>query len=165
MYEGDGEGKFSPPQLFLLTILTELLTFSHMNPLQYIVSNNGLGIAIGICGDKQLALQDATLAENIYGTNHNDSLFDHLLYMPSVEAFKKFLIVKEYFCVWDEHFSRNKGTGAYTKGCVMQFTRRAIKRAKLIMESQVKYENFMQQISNRNQEYALGGYQDEREEE
>lgn len=136
-----------------------------MNPLQYIVSNNGFGIAIGICGDKQLALQDATLAENIYGSNHNDSLFNHLLYMPSVEAFKKFLIVKEYFCVWDEHFSRNKGTGARTKGNVMQFTRRAIKRAKLVMESQVRYENFMQQISNRNQEYMLGGYQDEQEEE
>jgi len=66
-----------------------------MTPLQYIVSTNGLGIAIGICGDKQLALQDATLAENIYGSNHNDSLFNHLLYMPSLEAFKKFLIVKE----------------------------------------------------------------------
>jgi hypothetical protein len=47
----------------------------------------------------------------------------------------------------------------------MQFTRRAIKRARLVMESQVRYENFMQQISNRNQEYALGGYQDEQEEE
>lgn len=136
-----------------------------MNPLNYIVSNNGLGIAIGICGDKQLALQDATLAENIYGSNHNDSLFDHLLYMPSVEAFKKFLIVKEYFCIWDEHFTRNKVSGSRIKANVMQFTKRAIKRAKLIMESQVRHENFMQQISDRNQEYMLGKYQDEREED
>lgn len=162
---GKGRGIFSPPQLFLLTISTKLLTFSHMNPLQYIVSTNGLGIAIGICGNKKLALQDATLAENIYGSNHNDSLFNHLLYMPSLEAFKKFLIVKEYFCVWDEHFSRNKGTGTRTKGNVMQFTRRAIKRARLIMDSQVTYENFMQKISNRNQEYMLGAHQDEQEEE
>ena len=162
---GKGRGIFSPPQLFLLTISTKLLTFSHMNPLQYIVSTNGLGIAIGICGNKKLALQDATLAENIYGSNHNDSLFNHLLYMPSLEAFKKFLIVKEYFCVWDEHFSRNKGTGTRTKGNVMQFTRRAIKRARLVMDSQVTYENFMQKISNRNQEYMLGAHQDEQEEE
>jgi hypothetical protein len=136
-----------------------------MNPLQYIISTNGLGIAIGICGDKNLALQDATLAENIYGSNHNDSLFNHLLYMPSIEAFKKFLIIKEYFCVWDEHFARNKSTGSRAEGNIMQFTRRAIKRAKLIMESQVTYENFMQKISDRNQEYMLGGYQDEQEEE
>ncbi len=160
-----GRGIFSPSRLFLLTMLRNLIIFPHMNPLQYIVSNNGFGIAIGICGDKQLALQDATLAENIYGSNHNDSLFNHLLYMPSVEAFKKFLIIKEYFCVWDEYFAQNKGTCIRTKANIMQFTRRAIKRAKLVMESQVSYENFMQQISNRNQEYMLGGYQDEKEEE
>jgi hypothetical protein len=47
----------------------------------------------------------------------------------------------------------------------MQFTRRAIKRARLIMDSQVRYQNFMQQISNRNQEYMLGAHQDEQEEE
>jgi hypothetical protein len=47
----------------------------------------------------------------------------------------------------------------------MQFTRRAIKRARLIMDSQVTYENFMQKISNRNQEYMLGAHQDEQEEE
>jgi hypothetical protein len=33
------------------------------------------------------------------------------------------------------------------------------------MESQVKHQNFMQQISSRNNEYMIGGYQDEAGEE
>jgi hypothetical protein len=136
-----------------------------MNPLHYIVSNNGFGIAIGIIGNKQQALEDATLAENIFGSNHSDHLFSHLLYMSSVEQFKKFLIIKEYFRVWDEHFGKNKVAGRRTSGMVIQFTRRAIKRARLVMESQVKFENFMQQISSRNNEYNIGGYQDEASEE
>ena len=136
-----------------------------MNPLHYIVSNNGFGIAIGIIGNKQQALEDATLAENIFGSNHSDHLFTHLLYMSSVEQFKKFLILKEYFSVWDEHFGKNKVAGRRDSGMVMQFTRRAIKRARLIMESRVKFENFMQQISSRNNEYNIGGYQDESGEE
>ena len=99
-----------------------------MKPLHYIVSNNGFGVAIGIVGNKRQALEDATLAENIFGSNHSDHLFTHLLYMSSVEQFKKFLILKEYFSVWDEHFGRNKVAGRRDSGMVMQFTRRAIKR-------------------------------------
>jgi hypothetical protein len=131
----------------------------------YIISNNGLGIAVGIIGSKQSALEDATLAENLYGCNHSDSLFSHLIYMNSVEQFKKFLILKEYFRVWDEHFGKNTVSGRRNAGDVMKFTRRAIKRARLVMESQVKHQNFMQQISSRNNEYMIGGYQDEAGEE
>ena len=136
-----------------------------MNPLNYVVSNYGIGIAVGIVGDAKLAEQEATLAENIYGYNHSDNLFNRLVYMPSLEAFKKFLIVKEYFRIWDEHNTRNKVCGSRSKGNVMQFTRRAIKRAKLIMDSQVKQENFMYAMSARNNEYNIGGYQDEAGEE
>lgn len=131
----------------------------------YIISNNGLGIAVGITGDKQQALEDATLAENIFGINTSDHLFSHLLYMNSFEQFKKFLILKEYFRVWDEHFGKNTVSGRRNIGNVMQFTRRAIKRARLVMESRVKYENFMQNMSARNNQYEIGGYQDEAGEE
>lgn len=131
----------------------------------YIISNNGLGIAVGITGDKQQALEDATLAENIFGINTSDHLFSHLLYMSSFEQFKKFLILKEYFRVWDEHFGKNNVSGSRNIGNVMQFTRRAIKRARLVMESQVKHENFMQHMSSRNNHYDIGGYQDEAGEE
>lgn len=131
----------------------------------YIISNNGLGIAVGITGDKQQAAEDVILAENLYGCNHNDNLFTYMIYMSSMEQFKKFLILKEYFRVWDEHFGKNNVSGRRNIGNVMQFTRRAIKRARLIMESQVKHQNFMQQISSRNNEYMIGGYQDEAGEE
>jgi hypothetical protein len=147
-----------------------------MNPLNYIISTNGLGIAVGIVGDKQQAQQDATLAENIYGFNHSDHLFDHLIYMPSLQSFKKFLVMKEYFKIWDEYWARNKVAGSRNKNHpdavkrfadanIMQFTRRAIKRAKLTIDSNVQHENFMQKISARNQTYSIGGYQDEAEEE
>lgn len=132
-----------------------------MKPLNYLISSNGLGIAIGVIGDKQQAQQNAILAENIYGSNHSDHLFDALIYMPSVLQFKKFLTLQEYFKIWDEHWAKNKVAGRRDAAHVMQFTRRAIKRARLIMQSNVQYENFMQNISMRNNEYQIGGYQDE----
>ena len=136
-----------------------------MTPLQYIISTNGIGIAVGILGDKRAAQEDAILAENIYGVNHSDTLFSHLIYMPSVELFKKFLVIKEYFAIWDEHWTRNRVAKTKTPARDMQFTRRAIKRARLIMDGQVSYQNFMSQISSRNNEYAIGGYSDEQAEE
>lgn len=132
-----------------------------MKPLHYIISNNGIGIAIGIVGDKQAAQEDATLAENIYGCNTSDHLFNSLVYMPSVNQFRKFLILKEYFAIWDEHWTRNRVAKTKTPARDMQFTRRAIKRARLVIDGQVSYQNFMQQISSRNNEYQMGGYQDE----
>lgn len=131
-----------------------------MKPLQYIISTNGLGIAVGIIGDKQLAEQDAVLAENLWESNHNDNLFARLLHLNSVEQFKKLMILKEYFAVWDEHWTKNDVSGRRDPALVIQFTKRAIRRARLVMESQVKYENFMQMISARNTEYALGGNTD-----
>ena len=136
-----------------------------MKPLQYIISNNGIGIAVGILGDKRAAKEDAILAENIYGVNHSDALFSHLIYMPSVELFKKFLVIKEYFAIWDEHWTRNRVVKTRTPALEMQFTRRAIKRARLIIDGQVTYQNFMSQISSRNNEYSIGGYSDEPAEE
>ena len=132
---------------------------------KYIISNNGAGIAIGLLGNKEETLCDAILAENIYGSNHSDEYFDHMIFMKDTKQFKKFLCLKEYFKIWDEHWTRNRVAKTRTKPNIMQFTRRAIKRAKLIIESSVTHENFMQQISNRNQEYSVGFYQDEREED
>jgi hypothetical protein len=140
-----------------------MLISPRMSTLTYIVSNYGAGIAVGIKGDYKLAEQDATLAENIFGCNHADHLFSRLLYMRDVQQFKKFLILKEYFLIWDEHFTRNKVSGTRNKAQIMKFTRRAIKRARLVMEAQVTYENFMSLISARNNEFVLGFYQDDTE--
>jgi hypothetical protein len=136
-----------------------------MKPLQYIISNNGLGIAVGIVGDKQTALEDAILAENLYGVNHSDHLFSHLIYMSSIESFKKFLTIKEYFLIWDEHWTRNRVAKTMNPANVLRFTRRAIKRARIIMDGSVTYQNFMGQIGSRNNEYSIGGYSDEAAEE
>jgi hypothetical protein len=133
--------------------------------MKYIVSNNGLGIAVGVVGET--AKEDATLAENIYGCNISDHLFGSLIYMASVKQFRKFLILKEYFKVWDKHWAANKEYNNHLPipPNIYKFTKDAIKRAKQIMNSCVSYENFMSQISARNNEYQIGGYQDEASEE
>jgi hypothetical protein len=133
--------------------------------MKYIVSNNGLGIAVGVVGET--AKEDATLAENIYGCNISDHLFGSLIYMSSVKQFRKFLILKEYFKVWDKHWAANKEYNNHLPipPNIYKFTKDAIKRAKQIMNSCVSYENFMSQISARNNEYQIGGYQDEASEE
>ena len=132
---------------------------------KYIVSNNGLGIAVGVIGST--AKEDATLAENIYGCNVSDHLFNSLIYMASVNQFRKFLILKEYFQVWDKHWAANKEYNDHlpVPPNVYRFTKEAIKRAKQIISSNVRYENFMSAISSRNNEYSVGGYQDESSEE
>jgi hypothetical protein len=132
---------------------------------KYIVSNNGLGIAVGVIGSA--AKEDATLAENIYGCNVSDHLFNSLIYMASYNQFRKFLILKEYFQVWDKHWAANKEYNDHlpVPPNVYRFTKEAIKRAKQIMSSNVRHENFMSQISSRNNEYSVGGYQDESSEE
>lgn len=135
-----------------------------MKPLQFIISNYGAGITIGMIGDKQLAQECAILAENIFGWYHSDELFDGMIHAPGVEEFRKFLIIKEYFLVWDEHWGKNRVAGRRDPAKVLAFTKRAIKRANLIMET-VKFENYMSQISNRNAEYALGSHNDEQGEE
>lgn len=132
---------------------------------KYIVSNNGLGIAVGVIGET--AKEDAILAENIYGVNTADHLFDSLIYMPSIQQFRKFLILKEYFQVWDKHWAANQEYNNHLPlpPNVYRFTKEAIKRAKQIMSSNVRYENFMSQISARNNEYQMGGHTDEETED
>jgi hypothetical protein len=121
--------------------------------MKYIISNYGLGIAVGLVGEE--AEMDATLAENLYDCNHSDMLFDRLMYMPSLKSFKNLLIMKEYFKIWDEHWTRNKISGSNKAPNIMQFTRRAIRRAKLVLESNVSFENFMYNYSANNQTYSL----------
>lgn len=123
---------------------------------KYIISENGLGIAVGLIGDAQEALKNRTLAENIYGVETSENFFAGLIYMKSFRQFKKFLILKEYFRMWDLHWARNKVSGRRDKASVSAFTRRAIKQAKLIIESSVTHENFMRNIYSSSASYGVG---------
>ena len=121
---------------------------------KYIVSNNGLGIAVGVTGST--AKEDAILAENIYGCNTSDHLFNSLIYMADHKQFRRFLILKEYFKVWDEHWLRNENLDSPRNPNIYQFTKESIRRAKKIIQHNTRYENFMQNISSRNNEYSMG---------
>ena len=127
-----------------------------MKPLQYLISNYGGGIVVGLIGDKQQATEEATLAENIFGSYWTDHLFSAVIHMNDVRQFTKYLFLKEYFAIWDEHWTRNRVAKTRNKPDVYSFMRRAAKRARIVLEGQVSYENFMQNITARNNEHTLG---------
>lgn len=124
--------------------------------MKYLISENGLRIAVGLIGNAQEALENRTLAENIYGVETSESYFSGIIFMKDFRQFKKFLILKEYFRIWDLHFGFNRVSGRRDKANVMKFTRRAIAQAKLIIESSVTFEDFMRNIYASTYAYALG---------
>lgn len=124
--------------------------------MKYLISENGLGIAIGLIGEQQEAFENRTLAENIYNVETSENFFAGLIYMKSFRQFKKFLILKEYFRMWDLHWAKNKVSGRRDKAQIGNFTRRAIKQAKLIIESSVTHENFMRNIYASSAAYGFG---------
>jgi hypothetical protein len=131
--------------------------------MNYLISNYGAGIAVALL-NKRDADEHINLAHNLFNSNADYTLFHGVINFPSFKQFKKLLIYKEYFKIWDEHFARNK-FGARQKSKDVSFIRRAIKRAKLIIESNVEHRNFMSQIRNGQSNYSVGCYQDEPEEE
>lgn len=116
-----------------------------MKPNKYIVSKNGTRIAVGIIGDKEQAQCDVNLAHNIFNSNDGEGMFSGLIFMESEKQFKRLLIWKEYFQVWDEFWTKNKLKAGKKKDKAMEFTflKRAVKRATLIWESSVEREDFM----------------------
>jgi hypothetical protein len=110
--------------------------------MKYIVSPHGLGVAIGIVGDKEQALYDAQLAENLYGVNHSDALFDRLVFMDSWKQFRKFLILKEYFKIRSD--LRNSGVLFSSE---IRSTKHAITLTRKTIKENVSFENFMWQVA------------------
>jgi hypothetical protein len=127
---------------------------------QYLVSNNGLNIAVGIIGNPQAAQEDAILAENLYGYNHSDHLFDSLIYMPSVRSFKKFLTMKQYFLIYCDYLARDRSGEVVVRPSITAMTKWAINRANKIMKESVVYENFMRNIHANNSSFNVGFHQD-----
>lgn len=125
---------------------------------QYLISNNGLHIAVGIVGDPEQAQADAILAENIYGYNHSDHLFDSLIYMPSVRCFKKFLIMKNYFLLWSDHLHKARADREVAPANIMAMTRRAIAIANETMRNSVTFENFMRNIAANNSHFRVSPF-------
>ena len=141
--------------------------------MNYIVSNNGAGIAVGLIGDKQEAECLANLAYNLYNANTSDEYFDSLIYLPSFKKFKELLVMKEYYNEWDKywesvnHHKIEEGDESKTHmlpSFVLKFTKAALRTVNEIISNNVKMENFMQNISNNTQAYSLGTiYTDENE--
>lgn len=148
--------------------------------MNYIVSNNGAGIAVGLIGDKEEAKQLAILAENLYNANTSDEYFSYLIYLPSFKKFKELLVMREYYNEWDKYWDsvnhykveedtmdlldENNPKTYMVPSFVLKFTKAAIRTVNEIISNNVKMENFMQNISNNAQTYSLGTiYTDEDE--
>ena len=131
--------------------------------MNYLISNYGVGISVALL-NKEDSEEHINLAHNLFNSNADPNFFHGIINFNSFKQFKKLLIYKEYFKIWDEHFARNK-FGARQKSKDVSFIRRAIKRAKLIIESNVEYSPFMTQMRSSQQNYSVGYYQDEQEEE
>lgn len=141
--------------------------------MNYIVSNNGAGIAVGLVGNKEEAECLAILSENLYNTNHSDDYFTHLIYMPNIKKLKQLLTMRAYYNEWDKywasvnHYKTNEGEEKVTmiKVSVLKLTKAAIRTANEIMSNNVNMENFMQNISNHSQTYSLGSIYTEKQDE
>ena len=141
--------------------------------LKYIISNYGSGIAIGIVGNKQEAEQLGVLGENLYGLNHSEEYFDYFIYAPNFKKFRELLIMKEYYNQWDNHWDlvnhykiqEGEEKSLTIKPSVLKFTKQAILSVNKIISNNVSMENFMQNISNRNQTYSLGNVYAEKPED
>lgn len=118
--------------------------------MKYIISENGLGIAVGLVGEDQETQETMISAENILGVNTNTDIFKGVIYFRSIKQFKKFLVLREYLNMWQLHTRKNFITGNKTVANILSLTKRAIKQARLTMESSVEYENFMRQIHQSN---------------
>jgi hypothetical protein len=155
----------------------------------YIISNNGAGIAVGLVGDKQEAECLANLAYNLYNANTSDEYFSHLIYLPSFKKFKELLVMREYYNEWDKYWEsinhykveedpffmnfdptdlldENNPKTYMVPSFVLKFTKAAIRTVNEIISNNVKMENFMQNISNNTQAYSLGTiYTDKQDED
>jgi len=140
--------------------------------MNYIVSNNGAGIAVGLVGNKEEAECLAILSENLYNTNHSDDYFTHLIYMPNIKKLKQLLTMRAYYNEWDKHWEsinhhkiKEGEEMTAIKASVLKLTKAAIRTANEIMSNNVNMENFMQNISNHSQTYSLGSIYTEKQDE
>lgn len=130
--------------------------------MKYLISQYGPGISVGLL-ESEGATEDMNLAHNLFDRNSNPSLFHGAISFESIRQFKKFLIYKEYFRLNNERVTKNK-FGHKTPLQFYPMLRRAAKRARLVWESSVQFDNFMRSIQANNSFNNVGEYQDENEE-
>ena len=115
--------------------------------MKHYLSQNGAGIVVGFRGNKQQALEDAVLAQNIYGVGHSDELFEQIVWFSNERQFRHFLILKEYFLLFSDRLARGI-TNNDKKALLFS----AARQARQIFKA-VTRENFMARYSLDNQEY------------
>jgi len=101
--------------------------------MKYIISTYGENIAVALL-DPNTAEQDINLSHNLFDTHVNNSLYNSVLSFTSLKRFYRFLIYKYMF----EYWSPNK---TYS-----QILKRASNKARSVINTEIKYENFMPQI-------------------
>lgn len=101
--------------------------------MKYIISKSGNNIAVGLL-DPNTAEEDINLSHNLFNTHVNRNYYNGVLAFTCLASFYRFLINKYYLRYWEPNKTSR------------QILRRASNKARSVINTEVKYENFMPQI-------------------
>ncbi len=118
--------------------------------MNYLISHYGAGIAVGLIQEDG-AQEDMTLAHNLFNSTVHESLFHGAILFDSVKQFRRFLAYKEFFKVRMGHITKKE----------FSYWKYAFRKAREIMQTNCRQNNFMFQITAANSNYNLGEHQDE----
>ena len=114
--------------------------------MNYIVSQWGKGVSVGLAGTPEEVRVDATLAHNLFKINFFDDLFNGRLNFPSVCKFYRFLIYKHALPTMSR---RNRSLAE------------AIKINKKQVRSHfILFKNFMNELDKTPYSYKMGVHND-----
>lgn len=114
--------------------------------MNYIVSNWGAGVSVGLAGTPDEVETDANLAHNLFNAGFYDDLFNGRINFSSLEKFYRFLIYKHALPIMLEYSCTLKEAIKYCKPDV--------RKHKII------HSHFMYELNKLPSEYNTGIYND-----
>jgi hypothetical protein len=105
--------------------------------MKYIISTHGANIAVGLL-DANTAEEDINLSHNLFNTYAGDNYYHGVLSFTSQSKFYRFLINKYYLMFWEPNKTFS------------QLLKKATNKARSVINTEVKYRNFMPEIYHSN---------------
>lgn len=114
--------------------------------MNYVVSQWGSGVSVGLAGKPEEVKEDFNLAHNLFNTRSYEDLFNGRMNFPSLRQFYKFLVYKHCLAdMADNQISLRESIKKNKKST----------RAHFIMK-----KNFMQELNKLPVSYKFGAYND-----
>ncbi len=109
---------------------------------KYLISSYGTDLAVGLL-DPESAEEDINLSHNLFNTNVSYNYYNGVLNFNTLPKFYRFIINKYYLMYW----APNKSFSTILK--------KAANKARSVINSEVKYRNFMPEIYQRERTYNI----------